>query len=83
MNLPEDILRHLKGGALAAAVLAVLLALSHLVHPALALALCGPLFGWGVERYQEIRREGVPSKRDIVATAIPFEILAAVVWLVT
>lgn len=72
-------LTHLKWGAAAALALALLLAVALFVHPAIALAVAGPLFGWALERYQAIRREGVASKRDIVATAIPFE-AAAAVW---
>lgn len=83
MNLPADFLLHLKGGTLAAVAMVALLLIAVLINPPLALALAGPLFGWGIERYQAIRREGVASKRDIVATAIPFEIAAAVWALVT
>lgn len=78
MNLTDDIILHLKGGAIAAAAQVAVLLLAVLASAPLALALAGPLFGWGIERYQAIRREGVASKRDIVATAIPFEVAAAV-----
>lgn len=72
---------HLYGGLIAAVALAGLLAIAHYLHPALALAIAGPMFGWGIERYQAIRREGVADWRDIVSTALPFEAVAVLCWL--
>lgn len=74
-----DSLTHLKWGGAAAVALFLLLAVAKFIHPAAALALAGPLFGWAVERYQAVRREGFASARDMVATAVPFE-LAALAW---
>ena len=48
-----------------------------IVSPPLSVALAGPLFGWGIERYQAIRREGFPDRADMIATAAPFEVIAA------
>lgn len=72
---------HLYGGLVAAFALVLLLFIAHNWHPAAALAVAGPLFGWGIERYQAIRREGVAGWRDIVATALPFEAVAVLCWL--
>lgn len=72
---------HLQGGLIAALALVCLLAVAHYSHPALAVAVAGPLFGWGIERYQAIRREGTPDNRDILTTAAPFEAVALVIWL--
>lgn len=80
MKLPEDIEKHLQGGTLAAGGLGVLLLISSAVHPALSIALAGPLLGWAVEQYQRVRGDGVPSVRDAMATAAPFEVLAVAVW---
>lgn len=74
-------LLHLQGGLIAAIALTVLVEMAIHLHPALAVAVGGWLFGWGIERYQAIRREGDPSKRDIVATAAPFQAVAVLLWL--
>lgn len=77
----QDLKMHLAGGAIACAVFVALTLVAIRVHPALACAMCGPIFGWGVEQYQRVRKEGTPSKVDALATAAPFW-LAAVVWYV-
>lgn len=81
MNLPEDTRMHLIGGLVVAIALVVLIEIARRAHPALAIALAGPLFAWGVERYQAIRHAGAPQTRDLIATALPFELLAAAVWM--
>lgn len=80
MVIPEDTRMHLIGGLVVSVALVALIELGRRTHPALALAIAGPLFAWGVERYQAIRRAGTPEKRDLIATALPFEVLAAVLW---
>lgn len=81
MTIPEDTRLHLIGGLIVAVALVALLELGSRAHPALAVAVAGPLFAWGVERYQAIRRAGTPEKRDLIATALPFEVVAAALWL--
>jgi hypothetical protein len=80
MTLPEETRMHLLGGLIVAVALVVLIELGRRTHPALAVAIAGPLFAWGVERYQAIRRAGTPEKRDLIATAAPFELVAAALW---
>jgi hypothetical protein len=63
------------GTAAALATVALLLAAQHIGGPA-AVALAGPVVGWALERYQAVRREGVASWADAVATAAPFEVVA-------
>lgn len=83
MNLKLDDAdrKHLIGNMLAAGTLGVLILIAIYLHPALAMAACGFVFPWAIERYQAIRHEGTPSKRDIVLGAIPFEIIAVAWWL--
>lgn len=81
LKLTEQDKLHLKGAALAALALVVLLYLGIYLHVALPMALTGVLFPWAIERYQVIRKEGEFSKRDIVLGAIPFEIIAVLLWL--
>lgn len=73
-----DIRMHLKlGAALALGMLADLLIALHVSGP-LAMALGAVGMAWGVERYQAIRREGVASRSDMLASALPGLLLAAV-----
>ncbi len=72
---------HLLAGLIVALSLAGLIALASVTHPALAIAVAGPLFAWGVERYQAIRRQGEATKADMLATAAPFELVALATWL--
>lgn len=81
LKLTEQDKLHLKGAGLAALALVVLLCLGVYLHVALPMALAGVLFPWAIERYQVIRKEGEFSKRDIVLGAIPFEIIAVLLWL--
>lgn len=76
MKLLEDTRMHLAGGLIVAVALVVLIEIGRRTHPALAVAIAGPLFAWGVERYQAIRRAGTPETRDLIATAVPFELVA-------
>lgn len=80
MNLPEDTRLHLIGGLIVAVALVVLIEIGRSTHPALAVAIAGPLFAWGVERYQAIRRAGAAQMRDLVATALPFEAVSVMLW---
>lgn len=82
MQIAQDTEMHLYGGLVVAIALAALIGLASFTHPSVALAVAGPLFGWGVERYQAIRREGAVEKRDMIATALPFEAVALLLWLV-
>lgn len=82
LKLDEADRKHLIGCLIAAGALGVLLLIGRYVHPALAMAVCGLVFPWAIERYQAIRKEGVASKRDMVLGAIPFEIIAAAWWLI-
>lgn len=77
----QDTKDHLIGGTLVALALTFFIALSK-IHPALSLALAGPLFGWGVDRYQAIRRAGAFEYRDIVNTAIPFWVVAVILYFI-
>lgn len=81
MDLAPDTEMHLYGGLAVSVALAALIGLASFTHPAVSLAVAGPLFGWGVERYQAIRRSGAAEKRDLIATALPFEAVALVLWL--
>lgn len=80
MNPPEDTRMHLAGGLIVAVAFVVLIEIARFAHPALAVAIAGPLFAWGVERYQAVRRAGTPDRRDLIATALPFEAVAAALW---
>ena len=79
--IPRDIKDHLVGGLLTAFALWIFIIGSQHWGSAVVIALAGPVFGWAVERYQAIRRAGVFDYRDLVATAIPFELLALSIWL--
>lgn len=80
-KLPADKIEHLKWGSAGAIGMVGLLVLALRVHPSVALAVGGVMLGWGVERYQAVRKEGVPSNADAVATAIPCWVAAAIWWL--
>jgi hypothetical protein len=81
--MADDKIKHMIGGAAAALAMGVLLLIAKFAHPALACAIAGPVFGWGIERYQAIRREGVASRADILYTAAPFEIVALAWYFLT
>mgnify|MGYP000311246484 CR=1 FL=1 len=81
MDLSRDTEMHVYGGLVVAIALAALIGLSTFTHPSVALAVAGPLFGWGVERYQAIRRAGAVERRDMIATALPFEVVALLLWM--
>ena len=81
MELQRETELHLYGGLIVAVALAVLMFIGQHWHPAAALSIGGVAFGWGIERYQAIRREGTPETRDLVATALPFQALALLAWL--
>lgn len=66
----KDLQGHLLLGALVTVYFALTWwALQRGLHPGLALAVTGWLFGWGLERYQAIRREGTPALDDLIASA--------------
>ena len=76
MNIAPDKITHLKWGCAAAvATLGALLTAIHLSGPA-ALAGAGTLFAWALERYQAVRREGQAEDSDMIATALPFWMMA-------
>lgn len=81
MNIAHDTKQHLIGGSIVAFALACFICIAKFYDHGLAIAVAGPLFGWGVERYQAIRRNGAFEYRDILHTAIPFEVLAVAVWI--
>lgn len=70
---------HIKWGAAAALGLLVLLWLStnQFAPWFIPMAVGGSAFGWAVERYQAVRREGFPSTMDAVSTALPFWTIGA------
>lgn len=80
MDIAHDSKQHLIAGTIVAVALACFICIAKYVDHGLAIAVAGPLFGWGVERYQAIRRAGAFEYRDILHTAIPFEVLALAIW---
>lgn len=71
MNLPPDIIRHLKWGAPLAGVLAAVAAAAVYLGIGWAVALGAVAFGLGIEHYQDRRGEGEPSPADAAASAAP------------
>lgn len=80
MYLAQDTKYHLIGATIVAVSMVLFYLVAQHVSHALSLAVAGPLFAWGLERYQAIRREGAFEYRDMLATAAPFELIAAGVW---
>lgn len=77
IKLEADKIVHLKWfGAAAVMLLALLLIGEHFGHD-VALALAGPPAGYGLDRYQSVRRAGTVSVGDMIASAAPFWVLAA------
>lgn len=81
--IAADKVLHLKGGVLVAALLACVVVVAQLCGSGWAVVLGSVALAWGVERYQAIRREGVASDGDMVASALPGVLLgvAIEVWM--
>ncbi|MBE7419818.1 MAG: hypothetical protein HS128_19100 [Ideonella sp.] len=81
LGFAHDTALHLVGGLLVAIGAVALLLIGRYVGWGAAIAVAGVLMGWGVERYQAIRREGAPSRADLVASAAPAVFLGAAIEL--
>lgn len=69
MKLAPDKILHLRLGVLLALLLAAVILIAQHAGPGYAVAAGSLALGVGVERYQRIRREGVPSWGDAFASA--------------
>jgi hypothetical protein len=78
--IAADKVAHLKWGTAVAVGVWALLWVSTCWGMPLAVGLAGVAIAYVLERYQAIRREGTASWKDGVATALPFELLALVLW---
>lgn len=81
-GLARDKLVHLALGLLFAVGAAAVMVVGLLVGPGLAVALASLGMGWGVERYQAIRREGTADNLDWLASSAPGVLLGAGIELV-
>ena len=81
IRLVTDSKQHMIGGLVVSISLVVLLFLAQYSSMAVAVAVAGPLFGWGLEKYQQIRKEGAYEVRDMISTALPFEVVAGILFL--
>lgn len=81
MTIAPDTRLHLIGGTLFAVVtLAIILWGKHLGIGS-AIIVAAVVFGWAVERYQAIRHEGLPDRKDWIATSVPGVLFGAAVQL--
>lgn len=80
-KIPRDKQLHLMGGAMFAAGASAVLLIGKYVGPGIAISAACLVMGWGVERYQAIRREGTPSKWDWAATSAPGVVAGALLEL--
>lgn len=81
MNIGLDKQVHLKLGLLFAICGAADHALVIHAGPGYALMLSAVVMGWAIERYQAIRREGTPDKKDWIASSMPGVSLGAAIEL--
>lgn len=77
-SLPRDKRLHLLAGMLFVAGLAATLAMARWLGWGYALIASSVVMGWTVERYQAIRREGVPSAADWLCSSLPGVLAGAV-----
>lgn len=71
MQIDDDKRLHLQAGALLALLLVAVALLTLHASPGLAVAAGSVAMGWGVERYQAVRRDGEASYADMTASAAP------------
>lgn len=80
LKIPDDMRKHLKGGAAIAVTLLVVALLAVYVGLAAAVAAGSVAFSIGVELYQRWRKEGEPSWPDAITGSLPGLVLAGGLW---